>query len=90
MKHFSRKAFAVAALAAGALMLAPAAAYAGGPGGGPGFDIDQDTKCVGHADTQNALVGLQNVDIQALSGLGVLGHGTANQNDIFSCAPSIF
>ncbi|GGN44407.1 hypothetical protein FHR83_004503 [Actinoplanes campanulatus] len=88
MKHFSRKAFAVAALAAGALMLAPAAAQAGGHPGG--VDIDQDTKCVGHADTQNALVGLQNVDVQALSGLGILGQGTANQNDIFSCAPSIF
>ncbi|GGN92430.1 hypothetical protein GCM10010112_79620 [Actinoplanes lobatus] len=102
MKHITRKAFAVAALAAGALMIAPAAAQAGGPppkpaghGGGFDFDFDQRNDCGKIGDQGGSQFGLLNlqdvdVDVQALSGIGILGYGSANQNDydINACIPS--
>ncbi|MBW6434800.1 hypothetical protein KZ829_13735 [Actinoplanes hulinensis] len=95
MKHNTRKAFAVAALAAGALMLAPAAAYAGGPHGGGkgggGFDIDVTQACSMGNNTANgnaSLIGLQNTDVGGVLN-GLLSFGS-DFGDSFECDNSAF
>ncbi|MEV0901431.1 hypothetical protein [Actinoplanes sp. NPDC049802] len=94
MKHYTRKAFAVAALAAGALMIAPAAAQAGSPP--PGFEIDIDCSETSYQGVASASmkdvnnIGLLNgiqvpiavnaSDILSGNGLGLLGGGLGGYN----------